>query len=50
MMMIKLTDHSAILPSESAHYTHVDLSRITTELWETLVYFTADGAIILYLI
>ena len=38
-----------IWASDSAHYTHTDLSRITTERWE-LHFSLADGAIILHMI
>ena len=34
---------STILPCDSAHYAHTDLSCITTELWEILVHFTDGG-------
>ena len=35
-----------ILPSDSAHYAHIDLSFISSELWEIPVFSPADGTII----
>ena len=37
--------HSPISSPDSAHYTHTDLSRITTELWELQVPFTGGWCI-----
>ena len=39
-----------ISPSDSAHYAHIDISHISTELWGNLVFSSADGAIILHMI
>ena len=40
----------SILPSDSAHYAHTDLSYIITEMWDIPVFSLADGAIILHMI